>query len=190
MGEKAHFLRGWVSFLVLEQQRKRNDETTDASKSTPAQETLAGMWGGSKCLNISSSLNSLSVLPNWHWGKPLLWQQLQRCAGGSASSVPCSQCHSLGVLAPSASAAPELGVQSSSCLLPKCFWPCCAPLPMIPQPVGEVGGFKLWFTCVSLALFPNLNYSACSRRNSVMLAERLYQPPEYHVCYQRQTRVQ
>lgn len=45
-GEKGPFLRGWVSFLVLEQPRKRNDGTTSPSRSTHAQEILAVMQDG------------------------------------------------------------------------------------------------------------------------------------------------
>lgn len=42
-GRKGPFLRGWMPFLFLEQQRKRSDEAMSAATSTHTQPVLAVM---------------------------------------------------------------------------------------------------------------------------------------------------
>lgn len=135
---------------TAEEQKWRNHECIQKYPCTRNSGCDAGWL---KCLNISSSSNSLSLLPSWHLGAPACLQLPALCKVQRAVPALCLLlwhwvlCHLQPLLQLS------WGVQKPSCLLPNCFCPCCAPLPMISQPVGEGSGFKLGFACYHITGF-------------------------------------
>lgn len=139
------------AFLVLQQQRKRSDETMSASRSAHAQEILAA---------------SAAILP-----RALIHPFCCQAGPGAAPAIPGALCSCAGHCQPCPPAPGGTGASvtfSLCCRDPPvtsqtAFVPALSPAKDSPA-CGGCQWFKLWFTRVSLALFPNLNDGACSRR--------------------------
>lgn len=153
---------------TAEEQKWRNHECIQKYPCTRNSGCDAGWL---KCLNISSSSNSLSLLPSWHLGAPAWLRlcagyrgqcQLCACSCGTGCSVTFSLCCSWAE-----------GCKSPPVSCQTAFVPAVLPCQWFPSLWGKAVVSNLGLHAItSPGLFPNLNYCACSRRNSVILGRR------------------
>lgn len=142
--------------------------------------------GWFKCLNISSSFFTqcaAQLAPGQGPAVAAAPWALGRGQGAVPALCPCSWvlCHLQPLL--------QLSWRGAKILLPpaKLLLSLCAALPVIPQPVGEVGVLNFVLHVYHWLCFPTL-ITVLAPGETVwgLGGERCYLPPEYHVCYQGQ----